>query len=154
MMASVFHPRVLRGRLLRAAATASRSWRLCLAPRCLGEGIGAAVRWTALCLSSRSGQLFSSRGGLHEAVEASGEDALQAPSDVTVGLALRAAFLLVVAGLFMAAKTCDRHGMKARLRLRSPIRLSRCRVRWPLLASSGAAPARDANAASLRTGPR
>jgi hypothetical protein len=47
------------------------------------------------------------------------------------------------------AMTCN-----ARFRSRSPPRLRRCRVRCPLLASSGATPASAANAASLRTRPR
>ena len=41
----------------------------------------------------------------------------------------------------------------ARLRARSPPRLSRCRTVRPLLAGSGQVPAREANAASLRQRP-
>ena len=41
----------------------------------------------------------------------------------------------------------------ARFRARSPPRLSRCRIVWPLLAGMGLVPPRAANAASLRQRP-
>ncbi len=124
----------------------------------LRESIAAAGRWTLLCLSSGVGEAVErggwAGGGLDAAVEPSGEDALEAAADVAVGLALGGAFGFVGPGFFVAAQRVIATVCRARLRLRSPVRLSRCRVRWPLLASSGATPAREANAASLRTRPR
>jgi hypothetical protein len=100
------------------------------------------------------GRVRGEGGGLNEAVETAGKNALQAPANVAVGLALGAASCFVVAGIFMAAEPGDRNGVQGAVEVSVAHRLSRCRVRWPLLASSGATPAREANAASLRTRPR
>ena len=78
-------------------------------------------RWRA-CPSVRG-----DGGGLYEAVETAGKNTLQTPANVAVGLAFGAASCVVVR-ILIAAEPGDRNGVQARLRFRSPIRLSRCRV--------------------------
>src|SRR5881409_1263574 len=74
--------------------------------RCLSGSTGGGGRWTLLCLSSRLIELDFGRswqcGGLDEAIEASGEDALQAAADVAVGLALGGTSGFIFAGFRVA----------------------------------------------------
>jgi hypothetical protein len=70
----------------------------------------------ALCLSSRLAErvrrVRGDGGGLNEAVETAGKNALQTPANVAVGLAFGAASCFVVAGIFMAAEPGDRNGVQ------------------------------------------
>jgi hypothetical protein len=91
--------------------------------------------------------------GVEGAVELAGDVALEAPLDLTAGLAFGCATGDVVLG-------GGQHRMRvmamvwiALFRARSPPRLSRCRTVLPLLACNGLVPDSAANAASLRHRP-
>jgi hypothetical protein len=60
----------------------------------------------------RVGGVRGDGGGLNEAVETAGKNALQTPANVAVGLAFGAASCFVVAGIFMAAEPGDRNGVQ------------------------------------------
>ncbi len=51
-------------------------------------------------------------GGLNASIEAAGEGSLETASDIAMGLALRGAFGVVVAGLGVTTHAGDRHGVK------------------------------------------
>ena len=93
---------------------------------------------------------------MNEAVETAGKNALETRGGRRGGSCLGRCVLFRSCGnLGVAAEPGDRDGVQGAVEVSvAAIRLSRCRVRWPLLASSGATPAREANAASLRTRPR
>jgi hypothetical protein len=92
-------------------------------------------------------------GGLHDAVEVAGEGALEAAADVAVGLALEGAPGFVCPGFGVAPDAGDRDGVQGPVQCPVSAAVQAVSVRWPLLASSGATPASEANAASLLTRP-
>jgi hypothetical protein len=64
-------------------------------------------------LAERVRRVRRDGGGLDEAVETAGKNALQTPANVAVGFAFGAASCFVVAGIFMAAEPGDRDGVES-----------------------------------------
>ena len=92
--AGVFQPRVLRGRLLSAAATASRSSALCRRGRCPWGSTGAAGRWCSRsCRAARgcAGRRSRSAGRCRCAAGRAGPSRRPGPRSAT-GAAARAAW--------------------------------------------------------------
>ena len=77
----------------------------------------------------------------------------EAAFDLSGGFALGLPSGCVGLGGLVDAEPAQGNGCRARLSWRSPERLSRWRVTVPLLAGMGAAPAREAKAASERIRP-